>query len=250
MSHKITIDYMKSLILPFLLLLLTACSRQLYRTQILPPEFPVVDSQKKIVLIDKSALTTTGIIRLKKKARIVSQIKKDFLRQIATTMRHGAGVKVVFDTTVSTDSVIDTNSHAGPISRDTILQLMRQNNAAYLLVLKSFSQGFDRDRIEKTRDNKGVVTKTAYYSIFCSSEVEIYDSTGKAVTRKLFSSRDFTDQTIASALLDVGPSFEAHKDALTSMALLNAAEIAQLFYEKQLQIPIKKSELREVAGNP
>jgi len=217
---------MKILAMCFLFLALAGCSKKMYTTKSVPPEFPLTDTAASIIIIDNSTVNSSGIIGIRKKENIVKEIRKRFFTQLVNHMQ------VELHTNVLLDSNIEIND-------EKIKMLMHQSHALYVLAFHSFNEGFDRDRIEKEKDNSGTVTKKAYYSIYCSTNMDVYGSTGKSISKQVEARTDHSDAVIAGALLDPGPSFEDNKKSLTDIALLNITKTVGLFKERQISIRVK-----------
>ena len=104
--------------------------------------------------------------------------------------------------------LIDSAAHDDP----TVTAQTGQ--ALYTLVYTGFDEGCTTDYIEKTKDENGAVTKTAYYSVYCTTTFEPYDSQGTRTTKQIEAKKEHSNAVVAGLLLDAGPSFEDNKPAL------------------------------------
>lgn len=212
-------------IAPFVLLcILAGCRQKMYTTQWLPPELLISDTAKKIILIDRSAVSTSGIVGLKKKQRIVQQVKADFFSELQRHLRQECRIPVLIDSAAQDDAALKA----------------RMGQALYTLVYTGFAEGFATDYIEKAKDENGAVTKTAYYSVYCTTTFELYDSLGARTTKQIEAKKEHSNAVVAGALFDAGPSFKDNEPALSDIAKQNIRQTAQLFKPRKIQVAVPR----------
>lgn len=204
-------------------ILLTACSAAKYITVTQPPELPLTDTSKTILIIDNITVNTSGLIGIKKKEAIVSSVKKDFLQHLTDTIKKDLHVPVIIDSGIT---IANTGAQA----------LATEHNAAYIVVLNNFYEGFDRGVIEKEKDLNGTVTKMADYDIYCETQADIYDASGTRTTKTIRAQRFYTRQSTPGAFFDIGPSFKDATGDLRSIAFENARQTLNLFHQRQVPI--------------
>lgn len=207
----------------FTSILLTACTAAKYTTVMQPPELPLTDTSKTILVIDNITVNTSGLIGIKKKETIVTSIKKDFLQHLTDTIKNNLHVTVVIDSAIT---ITQTDAQA----------LAVKHNAAYIIVLNNFYEGFDRGIIEKEKDANGTVTKMADYDIYCETKADIYDSAGTRMNKTIRAQRFYTRQSTPGALFDIGPSFKGATAELRSIAFENALQTLNLFHQRKAYI--------------
>jgi nicotinamidase-related amidase len=212
-------------ITPFVLLfLLAGCHQKMYTTRWLPPEFLISDTTKRIILIDRSTVFTSGIVGLKKKQAIIRQVKAEFFSELQRHLQQEFRIPVLIDSAAQDD-------HA---------EKAQTGQALYTLVYTGFDEGFTTDYIEKAKDENGVVTKTAYYSVYCNTTFELYDSQGTRTTKQIEAKREHSNAVVAGLLLDAGPSFKDNKPALSDIAKQNIQQTAQLFKPREIQVAVPR----------
>ena len=201
----------------------TACNVARYTTVVQQPELPLTDTGKTILIIDNISVNTSGLIGIKKKEAIVGSIKKAFLQHLADTLKNNLHVPVIIDSVLT---FAQTGAKA----------FAAEHNAAYIIVLNTFYEGFDRGIIEKEKDVNGMVTKMADYDIYCETQADIYDAAGTKTTKTIRARRFYTRQSTPGALFDIGPSFEGATGDLQSIANENALQTLALFHERQVYV--------------
>lgn len=204
-------------------ILFTACNAVRYTTVTQPPELPLTDTSKAVLLIDNITVNTSGLIGIKKKEAIVGSIKKAYLQHLADTIKNNLHVPVVIDSGIA---IAATGAQA----------LAAKHNAAYIIVLNNFYEGFDRGVIEKEKDFNGNVTKMANYDIYCETQADIYDSAGTRLTKTIRAQRFYTRQSTPGAFFDIGPSFKDATGDLRSIADENALQTLNLFHQRQVAV--------------
>jgi hypothetical protein len=211
------------------------CKPLLVSYKTIPPQIPIKDSTKSVLLIDAAYTHTPGLAMTKKREKVVLDISKKYLTSLQQQIGQLLPIKAVIADSITEETYQLLLNH----NENTIDTLLQQYNARIIVQLKSFNAGFSQDRVEKTKNSSGGTDKIAYYSVFFETEASIYQN-NEWFDKTIHVSRPHSSRAVISALLARGPGYEANKKDIEEMMTVNIAKLCELFLSTKETIYTKQ----------
>jgi hypothetical protein len=205
-------------------IVLLGCKPLLVSYNKVPPQIPIKDSTKSVLLIDASNIISPGIAMTKKREKVVSDIAKNYLPTLQQQLEGIISIKTVIPDSISPATLEQLLMH----NENTIATLLKKYNANIILLLKSYYAGFSQDRIEKTKNISGGIDKIVYYSVFFELDASIYQG-NEWIDKTINVNRPHSNRPVISALLARGPGYEANKTDISEMMKKNVIKFSELF---------------------
>ncbi|MEI8099914.1 MAG: hypothetical protein WCG74_13825 [Sediminibacterium sp.] len=205
-------------------MVLFGCKPLLVSYKTIPPQIPIKDSTRSVLLIETGNVHTLGLAITKKREQVVTDVAKNYLPLLQEQLGQRVPIKAVIGDSLT----LETYEHLLNHDENTIARLLRQYNASIIILLKQFNAGFSQDRIEKTKTSSGGTEKIAYYSVFFESGASIYQS-NEWFDKVIEVHRPHSSRAIMSGLLARGPGYEANKQDISDMMKENVTRLCELF---------------------
>ena len=189
-----------------------------------PPQIPIKDSTKSVLLIDASNIISPGIAITKKREKVVTDIAKNYLPTLQQQLGGIIPIKTVIPDSISQATLAQLLLH----NENTIDTLLKQYNANIIVLLKSYYAGFSQDRVEKIKNSSGGTEKIVYYSVFFDLEASVFQS-NEWIDKTINVNRPHSSREVFSALLARGPGYEANKKDISDMMKKNVTKFSELF---------------------
>ncbi len=211
-------------LLLLVILLVFGCKPPMVSYKTVPPQIPIQDTTKAILLIDAGNVYTPGLIITKKREKVVTELSKNYLQLLQQQIGQQLPIKAVSDTTIAADIILQLQNH-----NDTVAaRLLQKYAAGIVVVLQTYDAGFVQDEVVKTTNSSGSTDKIAYYSVFFKTTATIYQDNqwyNKIVTI----SKPHSQRSVVSGLLARGPGYEANKKDIADVMALNTGKLCELF---------------------
>lgn len=195
----------------------------------LPPQIPIQDSAKSILLIDAADINVPGLMITKKREAVVTSLAKNYVSLLQQQVTNKLPIKPVSDSTIGSDvieSLLQQNS-------DTANALLAKYQAGIIVLLQSHDAGFTQDEVVKTTNTDGSSSKTAFYSLYFQTAAIVFQA-GEWYSKNINVSRPHSKRSVVSGLLARGPGYEANKKDISETMQLNIEKMCELFmYTKQ-----------------
>ena len=217
-------NYIKNCLTFLTIVTLFGCKPLLVTYNKLPPQIPIKDSTKSVLLIDAGNIISPGIAITQKREKVVSDIAKNYLPTLQQQLGEIISINTVIPDSISPATLERLLMH----HENTIDTLLKQYNANIILLLKSYYAGFSQDRIEKTKNSSGGTDKIAYYSVFFDLEASIFQN-NEWIDKTINVNRPHSSRSVVSALLARGPGYEANKNDISDMMKKNVIKFSELF---------------------
>lgn len=200
------------------------CKPPMVSYKVVPPQIPIQDSTKAILLIDAGNIYTPGIAITKKREAVVTDLVKNYLPALQQQVRVLLPVKAVLASSVSPELIQALQSH----EQATVDSLLQQYHAGILVVLQAYDAGFNQDEIVRNTNSSGGTEKTAFYSVFFTTNASIYQA-NNWYSKTVQVSLPHSKRSVLSGLLARGPGYEANKKDIVEMMHLNIDKLCSLF---------------------
>lgn len=206
----------------------TGCKSLLFTQKTIPPEIPISDFSKSIVLIDAGDVYTPGLAITKKREAVVTSIKNAYFSNLPDVLKKDLQV-TVFRDTILTD---DEKSRLLQNDDRVRLKLATKYQANIFILIQNYEGGFSQDEVVRTKNDNGGTDKTAYYSVFFNTDITVIQG-DQLYRKRIMASRHHSKRSVLSGLLARGPGYEANKKDIAEMSNRNASNLSGLFRERK-----------------
>ncbi len=194
------------------------------------PKINLSDSAATVLIINRFDPNQLQYKR-EKKTNAIKNGSLALCQSVENELKVFPGVKVisVYDSIMmATDihGMLDSNI----LLTEQIDQLAAKYHPDYILSLENYEAGFRQDRVESVKDDKGLVSKTAYYSIYANSTWVWYNiAANKFVELKGIASAYHSSRPVISGLFSFGPAISPNADEIKAVSSKAANALSSHF---------------------
>jgi hypothetical protein len=185
-----------------------------------PPEIQLSLNTEKIVLVDLAKIQARGLVMTKQREEVLQEIKQFYFKE---------GSKYLADA-LSINVVVDTTKHSMKTPETVVQEVQQTYGPALVILVNSFDGGFNQETVNRERNNDGSVSKTAQYSVYCTTDVSIWYN-NQFYPKRIEASKPHSERSVMSGLLARGPGYRANKRDIEEAAKANMVMLADVFRE-------------------